>query len=99
MRRRPPISTRTDTFFPYTTLSRSRWATEEMSGTSMASPHVAGVASLVLEANPTAGPWAVRTAIVGNATPGLVRNPGDDATPNLLLYSGDRKSTRLNSSH
>jgi subtilisin family serine protease len=57
-----------------------------MSGTSFASPYVAGVAALYLGEHPTATPDAVRTAIVGNATAGSVIDPGANS-PNLLLYS------------
>ena len=40
-----------------------------ISGTSMASPHVAGAAALFLQAHPTATPAAVRTALQNNANP------------------------------
>ena len=55
------------------------------SGTSMATPHVAGVAALYLSANPTATPAQVESAIKGGATPNLVTDPA--GSPNLLLYS------------
>lgn len=61
-------------------------ATNTISGTSMASPHVAGVAALYLSANTTASPSAVESAIEGAATPNKVTNPGT-GSPNLLLYS------------
>ena len=56
------------------------------SGTSMAAPHVSGVVALYLETNRTATPAAVRSALVGNSTTGVVRNPGQE-TPNRLLYT------------
>ena len=58
-----------------------------MSGTSMASPHVAGVAALYLGGHATATPQQVRDAIVGAATGGVVAAAGA-GSPNLLLYSG-----------
>jgi serine protease len=61
-------------------------ATNTISGTSMASPHVAGVAALYLATNPSATPAQVTTAIVNNATPNVVTNPGS-GSPNRLLYS------------
>ena len=57
-----------------------------MSGTSMASPHVAGVAALYLASNTTASPQALRDAIVNGATSGKVTNAGT-GSPNKLLYS------------
>ncbi|KOV78493.1 S8 family serine peptidase [Nocardia sp. NRRL S-836] len=58
-----------------------------MSGTSMATPHVTGVAALYLSANPSASPQALRDALVNGATSGKVTNPGT-GSPNKLLYSG-----------
>jgi subtilisin family serine protease len=63
----------------------SNTATNTISGTSMATPHVAGVAALYLEGH-NATPQQVRDAIVGAATPNVVGNPGK-GSPNRLLYS------------
>ena len=61
-------------------------ATATLSGTSMASPHVAGVAAAYLQKNPTRSPAQVRQAIVGAATSGRLSGTGT-GSPNLLLYS------------
>lgn len=70
----------------------SSWLTSDTAaasatGTSMASPHVAGTAALYLSANPTATPAQVQAAIVDNSTPGKVTGL-DAASPNRLLYTG-----------
>jgi subtilisin family serine protease len=61
-------------------------ATNTISGTSMATPHVAGVAALYLQGNPAATPLEVRNAIVANATTGVVLSAGS-GSPNRLLFS------------
>ncbi|GAA0742881.1 S8 family peptidase [Dactylosporangium roseum] len=60
--------------------------TTVMSGTSMATPHVAGAAALYLSANPAATPAAVRDALVTNAVQNAVTNPGA-GSPNRLLVT------------
>jgi len=60
--------------------------TAVFSGTSMASPHVAGVAALYLETHPGATPAEVSSAILGNATSGQLSDVGP-GSPNLLLFS------------
>jgi len=79
-----------DLFAPGTSIT-SDWntsdrATNTISGTSMAAPHVAGVAALYLETNPNATPAGVSDAITASATPNVLANVGS-GSPNLLLYS------------
>ena len=63
----------------------SNTATNTISGTSMATPHVAGVAALYLQGH-NATPLQVRDAIVNAATQSKIGNPGS-GSPNRLLYS------------
>jgi subtilisin family serine protease len=64
----------------------SNSAANTISGTSMASPHVAGVAAIYLSANPAATPAAVANAIVTGATANKVTSPGT-GSPNRLLQN------------
>ena len=65
----------------------SNTATAILTGTSMASPHVAGAAALYLQGNPTATPAQVAAALTNNATSGVITSlPA--ATTNKLLYTG-----------
>ncbi|MEW5300832.1 MAG: hypothetical protein WDW36_003732 [Sanguina aurantia] len=58
------------------------------SGTSMAVPHVAGVAAQLLSSWPTATPAQVTFAILQGSTPGRMNDPKIlTGTPNRLLYS------------
>lgn len=63
-------------------------ATNTISGTSMATPHVAGVAALYLGSNPNATPPQVQTALKDGATKGNVTNPGS-GSPNNLVFAGE----------
>jgi subtilisin family serine protease len=79
-----------DIFAPGSSITSS-WntsdtATNTISGTSMATPHVTGVAALFLETNPTASPATVTAAIVNSSTPNKVSNAGT-GSPNRLLFS------------
>ena len=55
-------------------------------GTSMASPFAAGVVALYLQSHRSASPAAVRSAVVGSSTAGVVSNAGQES-PNRLLFS------------
>ncbi len=79
-----------DIFGPGSSITSSWYtgtsATNTISGTSMASPHVAGVAALYLANNPTATPSQVTTAIINASTPNKVTG-AQTGSPNRLLYS------------
>ncbi|MDA3629216.1 S8 family peptidase [Saccharopolyspora oryzae] len=62
--------------------------TETMSGTSMASPHVAGVGALFLQANPDAAPADVVKGLQGQASKGVIQN-APSGTITDLLQIGD----------
>ena len=84
------IGTCVDIFAPGSSITSS-WnasdtATNTISGTSMATPHVTGVAALYLQQFPGSSPAAVAQGIVNNATTGVVGNPGT-GSPNRLLFS------------
>ncbi|MFH9657604.1 S8 family peptidase [Streptomyces sp. NPDC017248] len=59
-------------------------ATNTISGTSMATPHVAGAAAVYLAGHPSATPAQVATALVDGATTGKVTGAGS-GSPNRLL--------------
>jgi subtilisin family serine protease len=65
-----------DIFAPGGLINSEDWARpnthKTMTGTSMATPHVAGVAALYLEKNPSAKPWEVAKALRDGALAGVV---------------------------
>ncbi|RBJ00615.1 S8 family peptidase [Micromonospora provocatoris] len=78
-----------DIFAPGSSIT-SAWRTSDtstntISGTSMASPHVAGAAALVLSANTSYTPAQVASYLTSNATTGKVTSPGS-GSPNRLLF-------------
>ncbi|MEU7328854.1 MULTISPECIES: S8 family peptidase [unclassified Streptomyces] len=85
-----------DIFAPGSSIT-SAWnssdsATNTISGTSMASPHVAGAAAIYLADNPGSTPAQVSAGLVAAATTGVVGNPGS-GSPNRLLHVGPGGTT------
>ncbi|MFC6089714.1 S8 family peptidase [Saccharothrix lopnurensis] len=79
----------TDIFAPGQNIT-SAWhtndtATNTISGTSMASPHVAGGAALLLGATPGLTPAQVQSAMITNSTANKITSPGT-GSPNRLLF-------------
>ncbi len=79
-----------DIFAPGSSIT-SAWhtsdtATNTISGTSMAAPHVAGVAALYLQGDTGASPATVRNAIVNTSTTGVLSSIGS-GSPDRLLYA------------
>ena len=79
-----------DIFAPGSSIT-SAWkssnnSTNTISGTSMATPHVTGVAALYLQGNPNASASTVANALTSNASTGKIPNPGA-GSPNRLLFT------------
>ncbi|MFL6230098.1 MAG: S8 family peptidase [Pyrinomonadaceae bacterium] len=84
------IGTCVDIFAPGSSITSS-WATSDtatntISGTSMATPHVTGATALYLQAFPGSSPATIRNALVNNATLNHITNVGS-GSPNRLLYT------------
>lgn len=79
-----------DLYAPGVGITSAAWtsatATASMSGTSMATPHAAGAAAVLLSQNPSLTPGQVSSALTSNATTGVVTGAGA-GTPDRLLYS------------
>jgi subtilisin family serine protease len=80
-----------DLFAPGSSIT-SAWiggtsATETISGTSMASPHVAGAVALLLQTNPTATVSQLTSTLLANTTSNVVTSAGT-GSPNRLLFTG-----------
>lgn len=75
--------------------STSNTATNTISGTSMAAPHVAGVAARHLQANPGASPAAVGAALNSDATAGKVTGTGRTCRFLVVLCRPATPSNRL----
>ncbi|WNV86043.1 S8 family serine peptidase [Umezawaea sp. Da 62-37] len=67
-------------------------ATNTISGTSMATPHTAGVAAAYLATHPADPPATVQAALVNDASVNKIADAGA-GSPNRLLYLGSGPST------
>ncbi|GAB2516645.1 S8 family serine peptidase [Microbulbifer agarilyticus] len=78
-----------DLFAPGSDITSAWWtgtsATNTISGTSMASPHGAGMAALLLEEDPGAAPAVIESRMVSLATAGAIS--GTNGSPNRLLFT------------
>ncbi len=76
-----------DLFAPGSSIT-SAWytgGTNTISGTSMASPHVAGVAALYLQSNPSASPAQVSSALINSAATNKISDT--KGSPNRLVQN------------
>jgi len=84
------FGTCTDIFAPGTSITAA-WinndsSTNTISGTSMASPHVAGIAALLVGESGSMSVAQVKSALTSNAWSGKISNAGS-GSPNLLAYN------------
>lgn len=66
--------------------ARRHGGSTTMSGTSMASPHVAGTAALCLERHPGSDPEAMKSCLIDNASLGKLSDIGE-GSPDRLVYT------------
>src|SRR3546814_15140097 len=93
MMRRPPISTRTDTLFPYTTLFRSDAASALIALNRLWQTNLGRDELMAL-----ARPLGADVPVFIYGRPAFAQGIGNILSP-VDLPERDRKSTRLNSSH
>lgn len=77
-----------------TTSNSSDSGVSTASGTSMASPHVAGAAALYLADNPSASPSTVADALIAQSTKDVISDPGS-GSPNRLLSVSSTEMTQV----
>jgi len=65
----------------------SNTATNTISGTSMACPHVSGAVAKFLQTSPQASTIEVKAFLKTEASEGLIQNGAIGGTPNLLLFA------------
>jgi subtilisin family serine protease len=80
------------TLFAPGTNIRSAWigsntATNTISGTSMACPHISGLSATILGVNSNMSPQALKTNLLSTSQSGLISNVGA-GSPNNLAYNG-----------
>src|SRR3546814_13478167 len=99
MRRRPPRSTRTDTLFPYTTLFRSK-VTQQLDWETELAVIIGSTARRVAEGDALNHVFGY--TVINDVSARDCRRAGQwivSKGQDSFAPMGDRKSTRLNSSH